>query len=144
MTGRWYLAGPMTGIPAFNFPAFDLAAADLRAQGIDIVSPAELDDPETRRLNMASPDGRENGYGPTYADFLARDVRLLGSGDIDGVIVLPGWSRSRGARLETFIIGGLDGKPVLGYPSMEPVHPLMLMVAWADTVLGQLREPVVA
>jgi hypothetical protein len=111
MTGRWYLAGPMTGIPAFNFPAFDLAAADLRAQGIDIVSPAELDDPETRRLNMASPDGRENGYGLTYA---------------------------------AFIIAGLDGKPVLGYPSMEPVHPLMLMVAWADTVLGQLREPVAA
>jgi hypothetical protein len=39
---RVYIAGPMRGIPEFNFPAFD-AAARGRAMGLEIISPAELD-----------------------------------------------------------------------------------------------------
>ena len=37
---RIYVAGPMSGLPAFNFPAFHEAAADLRACGFDVVNPA--------------------------------------------------------------------------------------------------------
>ncbi len=29
---RIYIAGPMRGVPKFNFPAFDLAAARIRAE----------------------------------------------------------------------------------------------------------------
>ncbi len=39
-----YLAGPMRGLPLFNFPAFADAAAKLRAQGYDVFSPAERDE----------------------------------------------------------------------------------------------------
>jgi hypothetical protein len=39
----------MTGIAQFNFPAFDAAAAELRDQGYEIISPAELDDPQPAR-----------------------------------------------------------------------------------------------
>lgn len=30
---RVYIAGPMTGLPEFNYPAFNACAADLRAKG---------------------------------------------------------------------------------------------------------------
>ena len=36
-----YIAGPMSGIPYFNFPAFDTAKAFLILQGWDVVSPAD-------------------------------------------------------------------------------------------------------
>lgn len=112
---RVYVAGPMTGIPQFNFPAFEVAAARLRAQGFEVRSPAELDDPATRAAALASPDGAPGSgatNGETWGDFLARDVKLIADEGIEAIRVLPGWQRSRGARLETFIARGLCGLPV--------------------------------
>ena len=43
-----YLAGPMTGHPAFNCYEFSDWAAALRYYGFDVVSPAESDDPEVQ------------------------------------------------------------------------------------------------
>lgn len=100
-----YLAGPMSGIPKFNYPMFDKAAEELRHLGIDVVSPAEMDDPETRRAALASPDGRMGSASPngeTWGDFLARDLKLIADGGVEGVALLTGWYRSKGARQEVF------------------------------------------
>lgn len=108
---RVYIAGPMTGIPQYNFPAFDAAADLLRAMGYEVVSPAELDDPEDRERALQSLDGAPQtaaSFGKSWADFLARDVKLITDGGIDAIITLAGWERSRGARLETFV-GYLNG-----------------------------------
>lgn len=110
---RWYLAGPMSGVPQFNYPAFDQAAAILRANGFSIASPAELDDPATRKAALASPDGAVIANGHTWGDFLARDVKLVADG-VNGIIFLPGWERSRGARLEAFV-GLLCGHGFMEY-----------------------------
>lgn len=137
-----YIAGPMTGLPHFNIPAFDAAAEDLRAKGYEIVSPAELDDPDDRAAAMASPDGSALQYGSdalrkqTWADFLARDVKLLTDGGFDAVFVLPGWDRSRGARLETFVANALNNIPIYWYGQEfngQPmrVSPAALIGAWA-------------
>lgn len=104
---KLYLAGPMTGIPQFNFPVFDAAATKLRDRGHIIITPSELDNPETRAAALASPDGAP-GSGTTndetWGDFLARDVKLLADEpDLDGIAVLPNWTKSRGARLEVFV-----------------------------------------
>lgn len=102
---RYYLAGPMTGYPQFNFPAFDAAAAALRAQGYDIVSPAELDAPELREACMASQDGslQSDGThaGQTWGDYLSRDVKVVAD-DANAIILMPGWEKSKGARLEAW------------------------------------------
>lgn len=102
---KYYLAGPMTGYPQFNFPAFDSAAAHLREHGYAIVSPAELDRPEVREASMASPDGNADGghpVGDSWGDFLSRDVKIVAD-EATGIIALPGWQESRGARLEMFV-----------------------------------------
>lgn len=106
MTKFYYIAGPMSGIPRFNIPAFDEAARKLREAGFNIVSPAELDDPVTREMAWNSPDGATlndvHPNGESWGDFLARDVKLVAD-KVQGVIVLPGWEKSRGARLEVMV-----------------------------------------
>ncbi len=108
----YYLAGPMTGIPRFNFPAFIEAAAALRDSGYEIVSPAEMDQDEDNTAGLAfeSTDGDlENaGIKKTWGDLLARDVKLI-TDEIEGIVFLSGWEKSKGARLEAFV-GTLTGK----------------------------------
>jgi hypothetical protein len=140
---RVYVAGPMTHVPQFNFPAFDDAAADLRARGIDVTSPAELDDEEVRRAALASPDGAPGSGSPngeTWGDFLARDVKLIAD-DVDGIVVLDGWERSRGARLETFV-ARLSGKPILRYPTLQPVPDAEIDAAHAPGSQPQVQGEV--
>jgi hypothetical protein len=135
-----YVAGPMTGIPQFNFPAFDAAASELRSMGHEVISPAELDDPEDRAAALQSPDGSALSYGngvkKTWGEFLARDVKLLSDGGIEAVFVLPGWRKSRGARLETFVANAMNGLPIFCYTCAvagDPatVPPFALEIAWA-------------
>lgn len=126
-----YTAGPMSGIPQFNFPAFDEAAARLRRLGYEVVSPAELDSPESRAAALASEDGDPAEYasttGETWGDLLARDVKIVAD-EVDVVAVLPGWQSSRGARLETYV-ARLCGKPVVEYPTLDPVDARVLDAA---------------
>lgn len=128
---KYYVAGPMTGYPQFNYPAFDRAAKDLRQRGFEVVSPAELDDEITRAAALLSSDGAPgtgSTNGETWGDFLARDVKLVAD-VIDGIVVLPGWQNSKGARLETFI-AFLCSKPIYHYPTLNKVRKTALAKAW--------------
>lgn len=103
---RVYLAGPMSGIAQFNFPEFYRVAALLRGSGWEVVSPAELDDAEDKSAAMSSQDGDPNNrtlVKKSWGDFLARDVKLIADSGIEGIVFLPGWVGSRGARLEAFV-----------------------------------------
>ena len=117
----FYIAGPMSGIPRFNFPAFDEAAKKLRASGWEITTPTELDDDDVREYALASPDGTHDAEkaGATLGDLFARDVKII-TDECAGVILLNGWSKSRGARLEAFV-ALLCGKPIYRYNNGFPV-----------------------
>lgn len=107
----WYIAGPMTGLPQFNYPLFDKIAANLRAQGVKVITPSELDTPNVREEALTSPDGDFSkfvGNGDTWGDILSRDVKIVAN-EVSGILLLPGWHQSRGARLEVFV-GLLTGK----------------------------------
>lgn len=119
---RLYIAGPMTGHAQFNIPAFDAAAEVLRAEGHEVVSPAELDDPATREAALASPDGAPgsgSSNGETWGDFLARDLKLIADDGIEGIVALPGWETSRGARTEVFNGLNLD-LPIWEFSFIHP------------------------
>lgn len=120
--GTFYLSGPMSGYEEFNFPAFKEAVADLRSRGLDMISPHELDDPD----EVAALDPN-NVPKARHAEFLSRDVALLCDPSITGIVVLPGWEKSRGARLEVYV-GRELGKAIMAYPNLDPVidHPTLL------------------
>ena len=118
----------MSDIPAFNFPAFDAAATALRAAGYSIISPAEIDDPETRVRCLASPDGApSDDPGHTWGDYLARDVKLVAD-ECEGIVFLPNWNTSRGARLET-MVGVLCGHKFAIYTGEQTNPPLVYVGA---------------
>lgn len=100
--GKWYLAGPMSGVPQFNIPAFDAAAKALRAVGCKIISPAELDALEIRTKYLLSADGATLPGTPTWGTFLSRDVKIVAD-DVRGIVLMSGWEKSRGARLEAYV-----------------------------------------
>lgn len=138
---KYYLAGPMTGRPQFNYPLFDEVAKILRTWGIDITSPAEMDDPATRKAALASPDGAPGSgaaNGETWGDFLSRDVKLIAD-TLGGIILLPEWNQSNGARLEAFVAINL------GYPAylvgwdgcdlhLEPVDAQHIMEKISESI----------
>ncbi len=103
---KLYLAGKMTGVPQFNFPAFHKAAAILRAADYDIVSPAEMDSDAVKAVAAVSTDGALDATGKvageTWGQILARDVQVIAD-TVDGIVFLPDWWESRGARLEAFV-----------------------------------------
>jgi Domain of unknown function (DUF4406) len=82
---RVYIAGPMTGYAELNFPAFRNEAATLRAAGLEVINPAEINiDP-----------------GAGWSACMRADIAQLVT--CDRIHLLPGWSNSRGASLEHHI-----------------------------------------
>lgn len=81
-----YLSGPMSGILEHNGPAFEKYAANLRAMGLDVISPHEMDHAEARDKE--------------WGEYIRRDLLVILSQDIQHIYMMPGWEDSRGARLE--------------------------------------------
>lgn len=102
---RVYIAGPMTGYENFNFPAFNAEADRLRAAGWHVENPAD------------------HGHvdGADWADYLRYDIWRLAT--CEAIHLLPGWQKSRGAKLEVHIAKALGMKIRYAHgadPATEP------------------------
>lgn len=95
-----YLAGPMSGLPDWNYPAFHKAAAELRAAGYEVINPAEVN-PDTTQP-----------WAACLRACLAEVVRC------DVIAMLPGWEKSKGARLEHHVAIEL-GVPAIYLPAAD-------------------------
>ena len=103
---RLYLSGPMSSNPVdFNRPVFKAAREQLRALGHWVLDPTELDSLPAATATA----GPADQYKWVWIAFLIRDVAMLLSCELDGVVVLPGWRRSKGSRLEVLaaMVAGL-------------------------------------
>jgi hypothetical protein len=85
---RAYVSGPMSGLPNFNYPAFYEATFELRRRGHFVISPVECAE-------------HLDGTGAEWADYMRVDLPELVQ--CDTIVLLHGWHRSRGARLEHHI-----------------------------------------
>lgn len=86
-----YIAGPMTGLPDFNYPAFFEAEKELQEQGHETLNPARA-------------EGRQKCT--TWLDYMRAGLRDVA--DCDGIALLDGWQDSRGAALEAHVARTLD------------------------------------
>ena len=118
----YYLAGPMSGVPQFNFPLFESAAIRLSGMGYTLISPLETDEPDMQKMSWKSKDGvHDEQFKETWGQVLAKDVELIADTIDGGIFVLPNWQRSKGARLEVFVALLLD-LPILHASTQTPVE----------------------
>lgn len=108
-----YLAGPMSGLPDFNFPAFHAAAAKLREQGHDVFNPAEKDE-EIHDKQIFKGEGDVaacEAKGFSLRKALAADVKYICE-EAEAIAMLPGWEFSGGARAEWALANALRHKVI--------------------------------
>jgi hypothetical protein len=100
---KLYIAGPMRGYHHYNFPAFDEARDTINDLGFEAISPADLDreagfDP----ADYCGPDTDYNKLDDLPEGFLdeamKRDIDAIM--EADGLVLLPGWEYSTGAKGE--------------------------------------------
>jgi hypothetical protein len=97
-----YVAGPMRGIPEFNYPAFNAAAAKLRALGHVVFNPAENDATNNNIPIAGFATGDHDASiagGFDIRKALGQDLAWI-CGEADAVAMLPGWEASKGATAE--------------------------------------------
>ena len=98
-----YIAGPMTGLPDKNRPAFYRTAARLKMHGYDVFNPADA----PWSLSAAS-----------WEECLKQDLTVLLT--MGGIVLLPGWEDSKGARFEVHTAKTLS-MPILWADTLQPV-----------------------
>lgn len=86
---RLYIAGPMTGLPEYNYPEFNRVEEELAGKGYKVLNPARIGE------SFTMPDD------PSWQWFMRHALRLTVTAD--GVATLPGWRASRGASLEVHV-----------------------------------------
>lgn len=114
-----YIAGPMSGIPEFNAPAFDAAAEAWRVAGYEVYNPAQHDRDDLGVDHALYPTGEVSQTQIPYTTFLREAVKAVAS--CDAIAMLPGWIKSKGARLERYVAVELE-MPV--YDALRPGEKL--------------------
>lgn len=103
-----YIAGPMRGVPEYNYPAFMAAAKLLRGLRWTVYNPAEMDieaEPEEDWTTLSLEQQKLHNTASNIRRFAIRDIYVLlhklRAENGDAIFVLPGWEDSEGAIAET-------------------------------------------
>lgn len=106
-----YISGPIAGMPDGNMQAFRQAESMLREMLAQPVNPQTLDheheglpcagDQVPREFTNVSPVAEAAERTHRYGCYMKPDILALL--DCDGVVLLPGWENSRGAKVEVAV-----------------------------------------
>lgn len=131
-----YVAGKMTGLPAYNVAAFQEAAMAWMLMGHVVETPFDASSRvwERHHGRAFNPYLDTCDYGdPLLKEMFAEDVAVLLSSD--AVVVLPGWEQSKGATLECRI--ALQ----FGIPVYRAEHPARSADGCVRAETGGIRAP---
>ncbi len=117
---RIYIAGPMTGLPEFNFPAFHAAAKAWRDAGWEVVNPAEEFDGKTDL---------------PYRAYVERDIDRLRT--VDAIAMLEGWDgpNARGSVWEREV-----ARALLRIPIFDAAEPFPVEEYEPETILEEAQR----
>lgn len=124
---RLYLAGPMTGLPNFNYDMFHLYSELLRDRGYEVFNPAEAHDGD---------------QGLPLWKYYAADLPEVASAD--AIAVLPGWQASTGARIEVLVAQKLDKKVYNAVVLSDPgsTEEQAEMTVQTEVTVSEDRDPI--
>lgn len=93
-SGKVYISGPITGLPLGNKGNFYAAAEAIRKNypRYEVHTPFDFEDPKDTAETL------RDQYGKKYWELIAKDLDLVKKSDI--IVLLSGWRKSKGARLE--------------------------------------------
>lgn len=135
-----YIAGPMSGLPEYNYPAFNYAAGELRVAGFEVENPAD-NTIESEDYHDWVVGRLRDGLGVAH-HLRAGLAQLL---RCDGVAVLEDWWLSGGARWEVTTAGilGLPVRSVDEWLRLADAEPAPVKPSLED-VAGAIWSTVVA
>lgn len=112
-----YIAGPISGIPQFNAPAFDQAESLWRAAGHTPINPMAID--RALGIDINGPTSQVEGSFGRQA--IACDIQYILN--CNGIALLPGWKKSRGAAVELALAQFLN-LPVYDALTLARIFPI--------------------
>lgn len=95
-----YIAGPMSGLPEFNFPAFYEAEWALKELGYEVFNPANKEQEKTLdpEAFVTGDNVKAVAAGFDFRECYTWDVTKVI--EADAIYMLPDWEQSPGARGE--------------------------------------------
>lgn len=103
---KLYLAGPMRGIPEFNFPAFFRYQTVLEANDHEVFNPAHHDMQIGFNPKGMTVEESLDEIGFDLRTAYTRDLLWI-CGTAEGVALMPGWEESAGANAEASVANAL-------------------------------------
>lgn len=127
-----YISGPIAGIRDANISEFNDAASLVKAAGVEALIPHDI---VPDHLGACPQDTIRSGQGGhSWACHLRYDLAAML--ECDAVVMLPGWERSHGARIEHTVAAAV-GIPIhyLGdFGSLRTSHGSHLFEAAREAV----------
>jgi len=102
----YYLSGPMTGLPKFNYDTFERVTNQLRELGMKVRSPHEID--------LEQDIKPEDNMGWQW--YMKHAIKM--EMECNVIVMLPGWTLSKGALIELHLANALGYRLLRYAPEM--------------------------